>query len=68
MQKLINLLALTSFAISATTVAGATYIYLNKDVLIESAKESAIEAIKSQLMPEFEVPELPIPSNPFIQI
>ena len=49
MQKLINVLALSSFLVSATAVGGGVYIYLNKDPLIEKAKEQVIESIKETL-------------------
>ena len=39
MQKLINVLALASFAVSAAVVGGGTYVYLNKDTMIENAKK-----------------------------
>ena len=39
MQKVINVLALASFAVSGAIVAGGAYVYLNKDAMIESAKE-----------------------------
>ncbi len=45
MQKLINLLALASFGVSAAVVGAGTYVYLNKDTLIESAKEEAIKQV-----------------------
>jgi|TARA_B100000900_G_scaffold235354_1_gene199815 hypothetical protein len=44
MQKVINVLALTSFAVSASIVGGSAYVYLNKDALIESAKAAATKA------------------------
>ena len=44
MQKLINLLALASFGVSAAIVGAGAYVYLNKDALIEQAKESATKA------------------------
>ena len=46
MQKLINVLALVSFAVSAGVVAGGTYVYLQKDTLIESAKEKVTKEIQ----------------------
>ena len=46
MQKLINVLALTSFAVSAGVVAGGTYVYLQKDALIESVKENITKEIQ----------------------
>ena len=44
MQKLINVLALSSFVVSAAVVGGGTWLYLNKDAMIEDAKEKVIEA------------------------
>lgn len=44
MQKLINVLALASFAVSTTIVAGGVYVYLNKDAMIQSAKQAATKA------------------------
>jgi len=45
MQKLINLLALLSFGVSATVVGGGAYLYLNKDALVEDAKEKVTKAV-----------------------
>lgn len=45
MQKVINVLALVSFAVSAGVVAGGTYVYLNKDALTEQAKERVTKAV-----------------------
>ena len=65
MQKIINVLALTSFAVSTTIVAGGAYVYLNKDAMIESAKEritkAATEAIAGALpgMLDAAMPEMP---------
>tara|TARA_R100000908_G_C3752856_1_gene147294 strand:+ start:467 stop:706 length:240 start_codon:yes stop_codon:yes gene_type:complete len=65
MQKVINVLALTSFAVSASIVGGGAYVYLNKDALIESAKaaatKAATEAVAGALpgMMEGMMPELP---------
>ena len=49
MQKLINLLALASFGVSAAVVGAGAYVYLNKDALIESAKEQAIKAATASI-------------------
>ena len=65
MQKLINVLALASFAVSAAVVGGGAYVYLNKDAMIESVKEkvtsAATEAIAGALpgMMDAAMPELP---------
>ena len=39
MQKIVNVLALSSFVVSAAVVGGGAYVYLNKDALIENVKE-----------------------------
>jgi len=49
MQTLINVLALSSFLVSATAVGSGVYIYLNKDPLIEKAKEQVMESLKETL-------------------
>ena len=65
MQKLINVLALSSFVVSAAVVGGGAYVYLNKDAMIENAKEkvakAAAEAIAGALpgMLDSAMPELP---------
>ena len=65
MQTLINVLALASFAVSAAVVGGGTYVYLNKDAMIEDVKKgvtkAATEAI-TQALPgliDSAMPELP---------
>ena len=49
MQKLINVLALSSFLVSAAIVGSGVYIYLNKDPLIEKAKNQVMESITETL-------------------
>ena len=49
MQNLINVLALSSFVVSAAVVGSGVYIYTNKDPLIEKAKEQVMESIKDTL-------------------
>ena len=75
MQKLINVLALASFAVSAGVVGAGAYIYLNKDALIDQAKDKVAEEIAGvlpdlvgSLLPKPELPgagggELPVPSG-----
>lgn len=46
MQKLINVLALVSFCVSAGIVAGGTYVYLEKEKLVESVKENITKEIQ----------------------
>jgi len=45
MQKLINAIALLSGLTSVALIGGSAYVLLNKDALIESAKEEAIEEV-----------------------
>ena len=65
MQKIVNVLALSSFVVSAAIVSGGVYVYLNKDAMVESAKEkiakAATEAIAGALpgMLDAAMPELP---------
>ena len=49
MQKLINLMAVTSFVVSGCVVAGGVYVYQNKDSLIDQAKTQVTEAVKDLL-------------------
>jgi hypothetical protein len=77
MQKLINVLAVTSFLVSASVVGAGTYVYLNKDALVDQVKERVAEAaagaITSSLpsmmggasLPEASVPAGPPMFNPF---
>ena len=45
MQKVFNLMALTSFLISASLAAGAFMAYKNKDAVIEGAREKIVKEI-----------------------
>ena len=47
MQKLINVLAVTSFVVSAGVVGGGIYLYANKDALIDKAKDAAAKELAS---------------------
>ena len=70
MQKVINVLAVLSFLGTASIIGGGVYVYLQKDALIESAKErvtkAATEAIAGALpgMLDNAVPELPEVTGP----
>ncbi len=74
MQKLINVVALLSGLTSLGLIGGSAYVFLNKDALIESAKEKAITAVTESVsealpgmiqgampkMPEVTGPALPV--------
>ena len=49
MQKLINVLALSSFLVSAAVVGSGVYLFTNKDTLIEKAREQMMESITDVL-------------------
>ena len=51
MQKVFNLMALTSFIVSVTTVAGGVYLYNNRESLIETVKENIVKGILPQSLP-----------------
>ena len=65
MQKVINVLAVLSFVGIAGIVGGGSYVYLNKDSIIENVKgqvaAAATEAISGALpgMMDAAMPELP---------
>ena len=45
MQKIINVLALASTAVSVAVVGTAGYVYVNREAIIEDVKEKAMEAV-----------------------
>jgi len=45
MQKLINVVALLSGLVSLSVVGGGAYLYMNKDVLVENAREKVTVAV-----------------------
>jgi len=74
MQKVINVIALLSGLTSAALIGGAGYLLMNKDTMIEEARENvanaAVEAISEALpglidaampdIPEVTSPDLPL--------
>ena len=52
MQKLINVLAVSSFVVSAGVVAAGAYVYFNRDALVDAA----VDAAMAEVMPE--IPEI----------
>ena len=49
MQKIINVLALASTAVSIAVVGTGAYVYVNKDAIIEDVKEKAFGSIGGSL-------------------
>ena len=65
MQKIINVLSILSFVGVSGIIGGGTYVYLQKDTLIESVKQqvtkAAIDGVTGALpgMLDSAMPELP---------
>ena len=45
MQKIINVLAVASAAVSIAVVGSVGYVYVNRTAIIEDVKEKALEAV-----------------------
>ena len=71
MQRIVNVLAITSFAVSTAVIGTAGYVFLNKEALIEQIKDAALgqvgaiagNAVKD-LMPD--IPNIPTSTGPVI--
>ena len=44
-QKIINVLAVTSFAVSGAVVASGLYVYVNRDSIIDGVKSQIMESV-----------------------
>ena len=49
MQKIINVFALASAAVSVAVVASGIFVYVNRDSIVDSIKSQAIEAVTGSL-------------------
>ena len=49
MQKIINVFALASAAVSVAVVASGIFVYVNRDSIIDNIKSQAIEAVTGSL-------------------
>ena len=61
MQKIINVLALASTAVSIAIVGTGAYVYVNKDSIIESVTEKALGGLGGDLpigTPDLETPDV----------
>tara|TARA_R100001443_G_scaffold113582_1_gene128534 strand:- start:486 stop:737 length:252 start_codon:yes stop_codon:yes gene_type:complete len=70
MQKIINVLSIASFVISASVVGAGVFVYANKDALIENAKEKIIKQVGSaaagEALKNLPTPELPDITGPVV--
>ena len=61
MQKIINVLAIASTAVSIAVVGTGAYVYVNKDSIIESVTEKALGGLGGDLpigTPDLETPDV----------
>ena len=49
MQKLINVLAVTSFVVSGAVVGSGIYVYLNRASIIDGVKSKIMESVTGSL-------------------
>ena len=49
MQKIINVVAIASGAVSAAVIASGVFVYVNRDSIIDNIKSQAIEAALGSL-------------------
>jgi len=65
-QKVVNVLAVASFAVSGAVVASGLYVYVNRTSIIDGVKQQAIDAALGSLG-DFSglggAPELPLGTN-----
>ena len=49
MQKIVNVLALASFAVSGAVVGSGLYVYLNRASIIDGVKSKVMESVMGSL-------------------
>ena len=49
MQKIINVLAVASFALSSAIAASGVYVYVNRDSIIDGVKSQVMEAVTGSI-------------------
>ena len=49
MQKIVNVIALSSGLVSAAVIVSGVYVYVNRDAIIDNVKSQAIEAVTGSL-------------------
>ena len=58
MQKVVNVLAVASAAVSLAVVGTVGYVFVNKDAIIKSVTDGAMESVLGGLSPGDSVPSL----------
>tara|TARA_B100000900_G_C20564984_1_gene710637 strand:- start:1550 stop:1774 length:225 start_codon:yes stop_codon:yes gene_type:complete len=70
MQKLINVLALSSFVVSGAIIGGGVYLYVQKDAILDKVKDNIKEQVLGGVtdalpgMVGDAVPDLPSTTGP----
>ena len=64
-QKVVNVLAVASFAVSGAVVASGLYVYVNRDSILDGVKSQVMDAVTGSLggLGGGLAPELPTGSN-----
>ena len=65
MQKIVNVLALASTAVSIAVVGTGAYVYVNKDAIIESVTEKALGGLGGGIGGDLPIgtPDLALPAD-----
>ena len=63
MQKIVNVIALTSGVVSAAVIFSGIYVYVQRDQLLDNIKQQAIEAVTGSLGGGLGGDALPLGSN-----
>jgi len=69
MQKIVNVLALSSAVVSLAVVGGGAYVFINKDAIVEDVKSKVQDAVLGSLgggVPSFGGDALPTGSNDLV--
>ena len=68
MQKIVNVLALSSAVVSLAVVGGGAYVFINKDAIVDNVKSQVQDAVLGGLggVPSFGGDALPTGSNDLV--
>ena len=66
MQKIVNIVAVTSGVVSLAVVGSGLYVYLQRDQLINNVKSQVMEAVSGSLpgLVGSQMPKLPAKTGP----